>query len=89
MALGANPLSIILKFLIEFGVLIVLAFLISAPAGFLIMEHWLTKFTYRIPIGFMSFIFAFLASAFFTFATISVQLYRASQTNPIKSIRTE
>jgi putative ABC transport system permease protein len=53
------------------------------------MHRWLQDFTYRVQIGWQSFVLAAGISLTIAMVTLSFQTVKASLANPIKSLRTE
>ena len=73
----------------EFFVLLVVAFLISAPIAWWIMNSWLQDFEFRVPISPWIFILSILISIIVAALTVGYRSIRAAIVNPIKSLRTE
>ncbi len=87
--LGASVGNIIYLLSKEFIVLIIIAFVISAPIAYYIMYQWLQNYTYRIPLSASIFILAIISSIFIAWITVSERAIRAALANPVKSLRTE
>jgi ABC-type antimicrobial peptide transport system permease subunit len=87
--LGASVQSLVYLFSKEFTILILIAFILAAPAAWYLMHTWLNDFAYRIDIGAWVFIIAILASASIAWITVGYKALRAALANPIKSLRTE
>lgn len=87
--LGASIPGILLLFAREFILLILLAFVVSAPLAWMLMHSWLANFAYRIGIGWETFLISIGASLFIAAFTISYKTITAALANPIKSLRTE
>jgi len=87
--LGSTVSGILWIFGKEFGRLIVIAFLVAAPAAWWFMSMWLRNFKYHIALGPWLFIGGFLIIAGIAAFTIGYQSIRAARANPVKSIRTE
>lgn len=87
--LGASVGHIVYLFSKEFTILILVAFVISAPIGYYFMHKWLQDFTYRIPIGPDIFIFAIVASIAIAWVTVGYKAVKAALANPVKSLRSE
>ncbi|MEP7269275.1 MAG: FtsX-like permease family protein [Saprospiraceae bacterium] len=81
-----NIVSILLK---EFATLVFLAFIISIPFAWYIMNKWLQDYSYKITISWWMFAFAGVGTMFIALATVSYQALKAGMTNPVKSLRTE
>ena len=87
--LGASVSNIILLLSKEFTVLIIIAFMISAPIAYYFMHEWLQNFAYRIPLSATIFILAILSSILIAWLTVAHRAFNAALANPIKSLRTE
>ncbi len=87
--LGASIPDIILLLSSHFIKLVLIAFLIAAPAAYLMMSKWLEGFSYRMDIGISPFMAAGLAAIVIAWLTISFQSVRAATGNPVNSLRSE
>lgn len=87
--MGASVANIIVLLSKDFIKLVCIAFLIAAPVAWLVMNHWLSDFAYRINISVWIFVVADLLSVFIALATISFQAVKAALANPVKSLRTD
>jgi hypothetical protein len=87
--LGASAGQIVLLLSKEFTLLILIAFLISAPVAYYTMSHWLNNFSYRISPGIVVFASALLASIVIAWLSVGYRALLASLVNPVKSLRTD
>ncbi|HEY4198728.1 MAG TPA: ABC transporter permease, partial [Mucilaginibacter sp.] len=87
--LGASVGHIVYLFSKEFTLLIIIAFLISAPIGYYFMHKWLQDFAYKVSIGPGIFILAILVSVAIAWATVGYKAVKAALANPVKSLRSE
>ncbi|MGN6194198.1 MAG: ABC transporter permease [Ginsengibacter sp.] len=87
--LGASAKSIIYLLSKELTVLIIIAFVISAPIAWYIMHKWLQNYTYRIPLGASIFILAIISSIVIAWITVAHRAIKAALANPVKSLRSE
>ncbi len=87
--LGASSASIIGLLSKEFVRLVTIAFLIAAPIAWLVMDHWLRDFPYRITIGWWVFALAALLAIVITLLTVGLRALRAAVASPADSLRTE
>lgn len=87
--LGASVNSIMYLFSKEFTILVVIAFVLAAPAAWYLMHSWLEDFEYRISIGPGVFIAAILVSILIAWVTVGYKALKAALINPVKSLRTE
>ncbi|MGH2566008.1 MAG: ABC transporter permease, partial [Ginsengibacter sp.] len=87
--LGASARNIIYLLSKEFTLLIIIAFVISAPVSYFIMGKWLQNYSYRIPLGASVFILAIAGSIIIAWITVAHRAIKTAVTNPVKSLRTE
>jgi putative ABC transport system permease protein len=87
--LGASPVQILILLTTRFVKLIVIAFLLAIPAGFLGIEKWLTSFAYHIDIDWLIFLWSGLFILFLTYVVVGIESLRAALTNPVDTIRYE
>jgi ABC-type antimicrobial peptide transport system permease subunit len=87
--LGASVSGIVYLFSKEFVWLVLLAFLLAAPLGFIAMKSWLETFAHRIDLHAGYFALAFVLSMLIAGITVSFQAIKAAMANPVKSLRTE
>lgn len=87
--LGASARNIVFLLSKEFTLLIVIAFVISAPIAYYIMHEWLQNYTYRIPLTASIFIIAIISSIIIAWITVGHRAIQAAMTNPCKNLRTE
>jgi len=87
--LGASVSSIVYLFSKEFTILIVVAFAISAPVGWLIVNNWLQQFSYKIKLGPGIFILAIAVSVIIAWLTVGYKAIVAALANPVNSLRSE
>ncbi|MEM7108254.1 MAG: FtsX-like permease family protein, partial [Bacteroidota bacterium] len=87
--LGAKISAIVTLFSKDFMQLVVIAFFISTPIAWYVMDTWLQDFAYSIAIHFWVFALALIISGIITFTTISVQSVKAALANPVDALRDE
>lgn len=87
--LGASVGSIVYLFSREFTVLTGLAFLVSAPVGYAVMQRWLAGFYYHIPLGWGVFALTLVLSLLIAWGTVGYKALRAAWVNPIIALRSE
>lgn len=87
--LGASVSHIVYLFSREFTILILVAFAISAPAGWYFMSKWLQDYTYRIPLGPGIFVLAIGVSIAIAWTTVGYKAVKAALVNPVKSLKSE
>ena len=87
--LGATAGDIIYLLSKEFTLLIVFAFVISAPIAYYIMHQWLQNYSYRISLDAYIFLLTIASSIIIAWITAGHRAVRAAIANPVKSLRTE
>jgi len=87
--LGASARHIVFLLSKEFTILILIAFVISAPVAWYIMHQWLQNYTYRIPLSASIFILAIISSVIIAWITVGHRAIQAAMANPVRSLRTE
>ncbi|GEO09203.1 ABC transporter permease [Segetibacter aerophilus] len=87
--LGASVQGIVYMFSKEFVILVIIAFLLAAPLGYMAMSAWLQTFANRISISPFYFVIAFLLSLIVACCTVGFKAIAAALANPVKSLRTE
>jgi putative ABC transport system permease protein len=85
--LGSGEVRIVRLFIKEYFWLVALAFLISTPVSYYLIEAWLDSFAYRINIGAELFLLPFMALLVLTMLTVGSIGYRASLANPVKVLK--
>ena len=87
--LGASVRNILYLLSKEFTLLIIIAFIISAPIAYYIMNEWLKNYSYRVPLSASIFILAILGSVLIAWLTVAHRAIHAATANPVKSLRSE
>ncbi len=87
--LGASVRNIIYLLSREFTLLIIIAFVISAPIAYYILQEWLKNYSYRIPLSASIFLLAIVSSMLIAWLTVAHRAIHAAMANPVKSLRSE
>jgi len=87
--LGASVAGIAQMLTREFVALVIIAIVIATPVAWWAMNKWLQDFTYRISIGWLTFVIAGLVAIIIAVLTVSMQSVKAALANPVKSIKME
>ena len=87
--LGSSVAAIISLFIKEFLTVILIGGLIACPLSYIIMQHWLNDYAYKINITATPFIISIVCLGIITALLICLQTIKAAISNPIKSLRTE
>jgi putative ABC transport system permease protein len=87
--LGANVPGIVTLLSKDFLKLVIIAFIISSPIAWFVMNRWLQDFVYRISVSWWMFVAAAGLALLIAILTISFQAIRAAIANPVDSLRSE
>ncbi|MGC1242824.1 MAG: ABC transporter permease [Chryseosolibacter sp.] len=87
--LGASVPGLVRLMSTDFSKLVILAFLISAPVSWWMLETFLQRYTYRIDIPWWVFPVTGILSLAFALVIVSAQALRAARSNPVHSLRSE
>ncbi|RYY36418.1 MAG: FtsX-like permease family protein [Sphingobacteriaceae bacterium] len=87
--LGASVKSILQLLYKDFAMLILVAFIISAPLGWYAINQWLQGYAFRINISWLLFAVPFIVVAVIAMVTISFLTVKAAFMNPVKSLKVE
>ncbi|RPI72747.1 MAG: ABC transporter permease [Ignavibacteriales bacterium] len=87
--LGASFPSLLKLLTKEFIILIAVASVTAFPVVYYIMKNWLDNFAYRIEISFWIFLTSGLIALIISVLTISSQVIRTANLNPVKMINYE
>ena len=87
---GGNTNQIVKMLSFEFVKWVVLAFIISTPISYYLMNTWLSNnFTFRVDLDWWIFLVSGVLVVFISLLTVGIQSYRAAQMNPVDSLRYE
>ena len=87
--LGINTSQIMGLLSKEFVYLILLAFAVSIPASYLLLDNWLSSFAYRVDLQVWPFMVAGLLTFGVAMLTILYHAMKASFINPVQALRYE
>ncbi|GAA3978395.1 ABC transporter permease [Mucilaginibacter dorajii] len=87
--MGASVGHIVYLFSKEFTFLVLVAFAISAPTGWYMMNKWLESYTFRIKLGPGIFLLAIVLSVAIAWLTVGYKAIKAALVNPVKSLKSE
>ena len=87
--LGASVSGLVGLMSTDFSRLVILAFIISAPISWWMLDAFLERFTYRIDVPWWVFPVTGILSLLFALAIVSTQAFRAARANPVNSLRNE
>jgi putative ABC transport system permease protein len=66
-----------------------IAFIISCPIAWFLMNNWLRNFAYKTELSWWIFALAGLLALIIALSTVSWQSWRAATKNPVESLRYE
>lgn len=87
--LGASVLQLTNMLSSDFIRLVVIAFVIAAPAGYYLMQQWLESFAYRVELNVFIFVAAGAISILIAWFTVGFESVKAALMNPVESLRSE
>ena len=87
--LGGTITHILWIFSREFLMLLIVAFLISVPVAWWLMNNWLQDFAFRVAMSPWIFIASIVISVVVAALTVGYRSMRAAVVNPVKSLRSE
>ncbi|MDP4262376.1 MAG: ABC transporter permease [Bacteroidota bacterium] len=87
--LGSSVSGVVMLLSKDFLKLVLIAFVMAAPAAWWFMHKWLEDFAYRINIGWWIFLVAGTIALSIAVLTVCFQAIKAAVANPVKSLRTE
>ena len=87
--LGASIANIMLSLSKEFTGLVLAAYVVAVPLGYLAVTWWLQDFAFRTPLRLGTFLLAGGLALLIAWLTISYQAVKAALANPIDTIRYE
>lgn len=87
--LGASVTDIVSMLSKDFLKLVIISFVIAAPAAWYFMNKWLEDFAFRVNISWWIFAAAGIIALLIAFITVSFRAIKAAVANPVKSLRTE
>lgn len=87
--MGSTVAQILLMFNKMYFRILAICFVLSAPIAYYAIFCWLENFAYKTPMYWWVFAVAFVLVSFITGLTVTFQNWRASNENPVRSIKTE
>ncbi|WP_323756448.1 ABC transporter permease [Roseivirga sp.] len=87
--LGASVSQIVMILSKKFTALVLIAFIISAPITYYMMDQWLASYANSIGIGIGIFLVVGIGSWLIALLTVSLQSYRVASSNPVETLRIE
>ncbi|MBR4381427.1 MAG: FtsX-like permease family protein [Bacteroidaceae bacterium] len=86
---GSSTREILQMFNKRYLYILLGCFVVAAPVGYLLGQHWLEGFAVRTAINPLLFLVSFLLVTLITMLTVTYQSWKNASENPINSIKTE
>lgn len=86
---GSSTKEILMMFWQRYLYILLGCFVVAAPIGYLVGQHWLEGFAVRTAISPLLFVVSFLLITLITMLTVTYQSWKNANENPINSIKTE
>ncbi len=86
---GATSLNILKLLSGDFARLVIIAFILSVPVSWYMMNKWLEEFAYRISISPLLMVLAGVVVITLALVTVGYHSLRAANTDPVKTLRYE
>ena len=86
---GSSTKEILLMFWKRYLYILLGCFVVAAPIGYMVGQHWLEGFAVRTAISPLLFLVSFLLITLITMLTVTYQSWKNANENPVNSIKTE
>ena len=87
--LGATTLELVNMLNSSFMIMVLLANLVAWPVAYIFIDHWLSRYAYRIELSVWPFITAMSISMGITLMTVSFRSFKAAKTNAVDALKYE
>lgn len=87
--LGASIAEIVSILSKEFIILVSISIIVAFPLAYVFSQEWLQNYAYRIELNLLPFILAGILSLLIAFCTISLQTFKAANSNPVDALKDE
>lgn len=85
--LGCDTHEVVMMFVRRYVLILAVCFVIGAPLGYILSQHWLSGFADRVDISPLVFLFSLVSVSVLTLATVTLQVWRAARANPVDAIK--
>ena len=86
---GSSTKEILMMFWRRYLYILLGCFVVAAPIGYLVGQHWLEGFAVRTAISPLLFVVSFLLITLITMLTVTYQSWKNATENPVNSIKNE
>ncbi len=87
--LGASVSGLVNLISKDFALLVIVAFIVSAPLSWWLMTKYLERYAIRTQVDWWIFPATGAIALLFALLIVSIQAFRAAQANPVNSLRNE
>jgi putative ABC transport system permease protein len=87
--MGASVANLVVLLSRDFIVLVLIAFVLTAPVAYYVAVAWLGNFAYHVALDAQVFAVAGVAALLIAWLTVGYQSVRAAVANPVRALRTE
>lgn len=85
--LGCSTCEVVMMFVRRYAMILAICFVIGAPLGYVLSQHWMSGFADRVATSPLVFLFSLVSVSFLTLATVTVQVWRTASANPVDAIK--
>lgn len=85
--LGCESGAVVMMFLRRYAVILGACFVIGAPLGYVLCQHWMSGFADRVAVSPLIFVGALVAVGGATLATVAAQVWRTASANPVVALK--
>ncbi len=87
--LGASIGQVLYLLSKDFALLIIIAFIIAAPAAYYLSNWWLQNFAFAVDVSVLTFLISGFVALFIALLTVGYKTYAAAKSNPVRALRFE
>ena len=87
--LGASSKGLLVLVSKDYFILLIIASVIATPLAWFLMDLWLNNYAFRIDLGLWLALIPVSIIVLIAFSTISLQVFKTVNTNPVESLRQE
>jgi putative ABC transport system permease protein len=87
--LGSSSIQLVRLLSVNYLRLVLIAFVIACPIGFMLMDEWLAQFAYRIPLSAWIFISAGMLCFVTAMLTVGLKSWQSANMDPAKALKYE